>query len=64
MYMTDEEYIQKEGQECPRTDCDGAVSAEGFDPVSGSLAVRACWCDKCGEEWTESYTLSGIELVE
>ena len=64
MYMKDEEYVQKDGQVCPNTECGGAVHADGFDPIGGSLAVRACWCEECELEWTEQYTLSGIELNE
>ena len=62
MYMNNEKYIQQSGQYCPNEECQAPVRASGLDPVCPTLAIRECWCEECGLEWTENYVLSGYDL--
>jgi predicted Zn-ribbon and HTH transcriptional regulator len=52
------EYIAKGGNTCFHCKSD-EIEGGSFSTDSG-VAVQAVWCNACGEEWEDRYTLTSI----
>lgn len=65
--LTDEQkaaYVRTGGADCPYCGAKNAIegmSGFGFEDAGTWQAIR---CLKCGKQWQDIYTLTGIEEVE
>lgn len=60
--LTDEaakEYVAAGGNRCPFCKSTN-VTSDSLD-ADGSTATANCDCLDCGEEWVDTYTLTGVE---
>ncbi len=63
--LTDEirkEYLENFGTRCPFCDTESIRGGE-WDFGIGEFWQR-CYCDDCGERWTDVYRLTGVEQYD
>jgi ribosomal protein S27E len=53
------EYVESKGVRCPY--CKSEDIEGGFVETNAGTAQQNIRCNNCGEEWTDSYTLNGVE---
>jgi len=55
-------YVKCGGVRCPSSACRSShIKAKLFPHTDGGVAWHSCSCEKCGIEWNDIYTLTGIE---
>jgi transposase-like protein len=54
-------YVKQGGARCPVCRSDDIFGKEGFDFYDRGL-LQSCACSACGANWTDTYTLTGVEL--
>ncbi len=59
-YMTNEEFLEKEGKDCPNLECDN-VHMYLNDYYFDNGIFFAYWKCNCGAYWRETYNLSFYE---
>mgnify|MGYP001161685594 CR=1 FL=1 len=55
----EKKYVESKGVRCPY--CKSEDIEGGFIEVNAGVAQQNIRCNNCGEEWTDTYTLNGIE---
>ncbi|MFH1487173.1 MAG: hypothetical protein ABIH46_13960 [Chloroflexota bacterium] len=64
-FMTQEEFLQTQGDACPNLDCPGGDEPSvdgGFVEIDGGYAAQEMSCAWCGAQWTIRFELSGYTL--
>jgi hypothetical protein len=57
-----QEYIERGGDHCPY--CKSKNLSNGDGELLDGAAWQNVWCDDCGQEWTENYSLTAIDELE
>ncbi|NVN89591.1 MAG: hypothetical protein HXX11_03215 [Desulfuromonadales bacterium] len=61
-YLTDELFIKKGGERCPKTRCGSRDIIAGWVEKNGSGLTQAYRCGKCGLEFVIVYKMEGYEI--
>lgn len=61
-YLTDELFIKKSGERCPKTKCGSRDIIAGWVEKTGSGLTQAHRCSKCGLEFVVVYKMEGYEI--
>lgn len=62
-YMTDEEYVEKVGCECPVKACGSTDIVGGETEMGGNYATQEVSCNACGATWFDVYKLIGYDQL-
>jgi len=62
-FLTDELFLKKAGERCPRTKCGSRDVIAGWVEKSPDGLVQAYRCGKCGLDYLVTYRLEGYEVV-
>lgn len=54
--LTNEEYVKKQGSVCPL--CQSEEIEAGPVEIDAGHATQDAWCNNCGYDWTDHYSLS------
>ncbi len=57
-FLTNEEYVERNGCCCPLCESDNIVAFNDIT-VEGNILFRRVTCVTCCSDWVEEYTLSG-----
>jgi len=59
--MTQEEYVEHAGNDCPLCKAKNSASLDGEIESDGVSAWGNCSCEVCGAMWNDVYELKGFE---
>jgi DNA-directed RNA polymerase subunit RPC12/RpoP len=62
-YLTDEMFIKKAGERCPRTKCGSKDLINGWVEKTSEGIDQSVRCTKCGLEYIVKYRMEGYEVV-
>jgi hypothetical protein len=61
-YLTDELFLEKGGERCPKTKCGSRDIIAGWVEKTASGLTQAHRCGKCGLEFVVLYKMEGYEI--
>lgn len=62
-YLTDELFIKKSGERCPRTKCGSRDIIPGWVEKTPDGLVQATRCSKCGLNYAVKYRMEGYDVI-
>ena len=58
--MTNEEYVDRDGKECPYCKADNVIASGGLD-IDGTVATCIVGCVGCGKRWSDIFVLTSFK---